>query len=295
LLNIPVPPIYLAEDEFGRYSVIDGKQRITAIRDFMTGGLRLSGLSRFVALDGARFDDLPSPLRNALQVRPYIRAVALLRQSDVEVKYEVFHRLNTGGEALNAQEIRNVIYRGPLNDLIYQLAEQAFLKQQLKISSPKAPAYRKMADAEYVLRFLTLSREWQHFSGNIRASLDDFMSQNREAASSDLDAFGHQFNRAIESCEILWGTAAFKRYEPGGWRDQMLAGMFDAQMIAVSMLSNSQLDHLMTLTAEVLSATKALFASEVFEKAVRVATNTPSSLRLRTEAMMDTLTNLASS
>lgn len=47
LLNIPVPPIYLAEDEYGVYSVIDGKQRVTAINKFLKGEFRLSGLDKF--------------------------------------------------------------------------------------------------------------------------------------------------------------------------------------------------------------------------------------------------------
>ena len=69
----------------------------------------------------------------------------------------MFHRLNSGGEILNPQEIRNVAYRGPLNQLIYRLAEDKFLRQQLKITSDRASAYRKMTDAEYVLRYLTLA------------------------------------------------------------------------------------------------------------------------------------------
>ena len=155
LLNIPVPPVYLAEEDFGRYAVIDGKQRLGAIRDFMKGEFSLVGLSRFSEIDGMRFRDLPPGLRNALQVRPYLRVVTLLRQSDPAVKYEVFHRLNSGGEPLNAQEIRNVIFRGALNDLIIEMSSESFLRAQLKIKDQRSQAYRSMQDVEYVLRFLT--------------------------------------------------------------------------------------------------------------------------------------------
>ncbi len=106
LMNVPVPPVYLSEDDFGRYSVIDGKQRITAIHDYLRERLTLGGLERFRELNGYRFSQLPAQLQNALRVRPYIRAVTLLRQSDRQTKYEVFHRLNSGAEPLNAQEIR---------------------------------------------------------------------------------------------------------------------------------------------------------------------------------------------
>ena len=123
LLNVPVPPIYLSEDEYGQYSVIDGKQRITSICDFLSGKLKLQKLKKFPELDNLYFKELPSPLRNALTVRPYIRVTTLLKQSNESLKYEVFLRLNTGGELLLPQEIRNVAYSGPFNDLLFILAE----------------------------------------------------------------------------------------------------------------------------------------------------------------------------
>jgi hypothetical protein len=107
ILNVPVPPVYLSEEDFGRYSVIDGKQRLTAIRDFLSDSLKLRGLTRFRDLEGSSFSDLPLEIQNALVVRPYIRVITLLRQTDPNLKYEVFLRLNTGGEKLLAQEIRN--------------------------------------------------------------------------------------------------------------------------------------------------------------------------------------------
>ena len=47
LMNVPVPPIFLNEDKYGKYSVIDGKQRLSAIHGFMRGRFRLEGLQIF--------------------------------------------------------------------------------------------------------------------------------------------------------------------------------------------------------------------------------------------------------
>src|ERR1700728_2385667 len=172
LLNVPVPPVYLSEDEYGVYSVIDGKQRITAIHKFLTGEFALKDLYELPELGGRTFERLPAELRRTLTVRPYLRVVTLLKQSDPELKYEVFRRLNTGGERLEQQEVRNVVFRGKLNDLIYKLAEEPFLKQQLKIYNTKSAAYVDMTDAEYVLRFLTLRVNWSKFSGSLARSMD---------------------------------------------------------------------------------------------------------------------------
>ena len=47
ILNIPVPPVYLSEDEYGKYTAIDGKQRLRAISDFMGGRLRRTSDLRY--------------------------------------------------------------------------------------------------------------------------------------------------------------------------------------------------------------------------------------------------------
>lgn len=289
LLNIPVPPIYLAEDEFGSYSVIDGKQRITAIADFMNGEVPLTRLERFSEIEGKAFSDLPPPLQNFLTVRPAIRAVSLLRQSDPNLKYEVFHRLNSGGEPLNAQEIRNVLYRGPLNELVVRLGEDKFLRSQLKIRNSKSPNYRKMLDAEWVLRFLTLSESWDDFSGDLRVSMDHFMAEHQLAEDDELGVMRRDFRGSLQGCEHLWGPDAFKRPEGNGWRDLALAGMFDAQMIAVQEVGARVVKKLGERDLGVRRATRDLFQDEEFESSVRTATNTPSRLRYRVTRMTEML------
>jgi Protein of unknown function DUF262 len=292
LLNIPVPPIYLAEDNFGQYSVIDGKQRLTAIRDFMRNDLALSELATFSELEEMRFNALPSELSNALQIRPYLRVVTLLRQSDPMLKYEVFERLNTGGESLNAQEIRNVAFQGPLNDLIYgELCDAPFLRRQLKIKDERSPAFRKMQDAEYVLRFLTLSATWRTFSGDFARSMDAFMEEHQNASGAHLQSLRESFLSALSWCERLWGTHAFNRPEKGGWRDQTLAGVFDAEMVAVALLPPSILRSL--VGKDVPSATRELFRDGQFETAVRQGTNTPGRVRYRIDKMSNALRAIA--
>lgn len=294
LLNVPVPPVYLSEDDFGTYSVIDGKQRITTIKDFMRNNLALKSLEAFPEIAGMRFKELPRQLRNALEVRPYLRVVTLLKQSDPILKYEVFTRLNRGGDPLNAQEIRNFAFRGPLNDLIYKLGQNAFLKQQLKIKNEKSPAFREMADAEYVLRFLTLHSVWRNFTGSFRGSMDGFMRDNQTAGTQTLERFQNLFRRSISACQKLWSDVAFKRPEGNTWRHQMLAGMYDAQMLAVAELTDAQIAMLARKPKETVKTTRQLFQSDhTFEESVRRGTNTPSKIAYRVETMKRRLESVA--
>lgn len=290
LLNVPVPPIYLSEDEYGQYSVIDGKQRITAIEDFLNGSLRLRALKKFTELEGSRFKDLPPQLQNALAVRPYIRVTTLLKQSDENLKYEVFLRLNTGGDKLKDQEIRNVAYAGPLNELLFELSEQDFLKNRLKIFGDKSAAYRNMDDVEHVLRFFTLHERWEAMGSSLSDAMDDFMKRHKDDSS---DRMASLFIRCLESCEKIWGNNAFHKPTPSGWREQLISPLYDAQMIGVSFLSNSQVEELSRQRNAVYRATRRLYSDPNFSKAVTQGTNTPSSVRFRVAAIRDMLTDLA--
>ena len=233
LLNIPVPPIYLAEDEYGTYSVIDGKQRVTAIHRFLTGKLRLSKLDKFKELEGYAFSELPVSLSNALKIRPYLRVVTLLRQSDPELKHEVFLRLNKAGVALNSQEIRNVAYRGKFNDLLFDLSKNIYLNRQLK-ATPASNTYKEMIDVQYVLRFFTMRAYWENFQGNMDTAMDTFMKANYKMSEKNVELNKKIFLDAIEFCKEIWGIYGFMR--PNG-TTRVLQGFFDIQMVCSTLLS----------------------------------------------------------
>lgn len=289
LLNVPVPPVYLAEDDFGTYSVIDGKQRITAIHDFLRNKYVLTKLERFIEVNGLKFNALPKALRNALSIRPYIRVVTLLKQTNPELKYEVFTRLNTGGEPLLPQEIRNALYRGPLNELLYELSEDAFLLKQLKIKTKHESAFTEMTDVEIVLRFFSLQKQWVSFNGDMRRTMDDFMQKHQKVSEAELKNLKSDFVKALSRCQKLWGDNSFHRYGEKKFRDQFLAAMYDAEMIAVSKLSSAAFNNLLSKKAVVIAETKKLFNDSKFEEAVRVSTNTPSRVRYRIEKVMEML------
>lgn len=289
LLNIPVPPVYLSEEEYGVYSIIDGKQRITAVSDFLSNSFALKGLSSFPQINGCRFRDLPSSLQNALRIRPFLRVITLLKQSEPELKYEVFLRLNRGGIRLNNQEIRNVAFRGSLNDAIYVAAENDFLRHALNISGPKSKAYQQMQDAELVLRFLTLRENWQTFSGSFSRSMDQFMLRNTYMEEGEADRLMATFVSTISRVESIWGDRAFRRWDGTQWRRQTLAGLYDAQMIACNQISDPSLDKLARNRSRVIAVTRKLFDDPAFEEAVRLGTNTPSRMIYRVQSTIDSL------
>ena len=207
--------------------------------------------------------------------------VTLLRQSDPELKYQVFTRLNTGGETLEPQEIRNAAFRGKLNDLLFKLSGAPFLRRQLKIRNEREPTFLRMLDVEFVLRFFTIGSTWTDFTGDYRRSMDRYMDENRNVSSGKLQELEKNFTISLSRCEKLWGTDAFKRFDGTTFRNQFLAGMYDAQMVATEQLSSSQFNKALAKKDEVRLQTKNLFEDPKFESSVRVGTNNKSSVEYR--------------
>ena len=281
LMNVPIPPIFLNEDEYGAYSVIDGKQRLSTIVDFFRGKLRLEGLEIFQDINGMSIDDLTPTLRRVLETRPTLRAVIILRQSDRDIKFEVFRRLNTGGVRLNAQEVRNSAFPGPLNDLIMTLSENASFHRLLGIRTKRRSAiWQEMRDAEFVLRYFTFKDNWREFKGGMKRQMDRFMEDNREASQQTLSSMETQFLSTIAALDAAFGDHAFQRWVPsrGAWRRQVLAALYDAEMFAAHGLEPRLLHG---SEPRVLAAMELLFSDADFIRSIEVATNTPASFRLR--------------
>ena len=127
LLNIPIPSLFLSETAEAQYEVVDGHQRVYSVIRYLDNQFALSGLRIQQELIGNRFFKLPEREQRFLRTR-VIRAIIISADSAPTMKFEVFERLNTGGLALNAQEVRNAIYRGSLNETLKELERDAGLR-----------------------------------------------------------------------------------------------------------------------------------------------------------------------
>ena len=116
ILELPIPPIYVIEVEDGIYELIDGLQRISSYFHFrgihpsepdgVQRYLTLQGCDVLPELNGTTYEHLPQAIQIKLK-RHFIRMEVLRRETDPQLRYHMFKRLNTGGELLSPQEIRN--------------------------------------------------------------------------------------------------------------------------------------------------------------------------------------------
>jgi hypothetical protein len=123
--------------------------------------------------------------------------------------------------------------------------------------------------------------------------MDKFMETNRDPSAPQLKSLKRDFKEALDRCETFWGNDAFKRFDGRDVRNQFLAGMYDAQMVAVSLISVKRAAALAGRSAQILKATKQLFdAQGQFESWVRYGTNTKSSVLNRVNSIKTLLDNL---
>lgn len=184
MLGFPIPQIVLAEkpDSPGFYFVLDGKQRLLALRQFFVDKtdardtdfdpLRLSGLEvlpelnrkDMAGLEGAR-PDLLAAIENHS-----IRTVALADWNSERLLLSLFLRLNTGSVALSPQELRQALIHGDFIRWLDRVSGD--LDELRRLLNNKHPD-RRMVDAELFLRYLAFAASPVPYRGNLKVFLDD--------------------------------------------------------------------------------------------------------------------------
>lgn len=253
-LNIPVPVFYFAEEPDGTFSVIDGQQRLTSLFRYLkprelasvfgdeVTELVLSDLKVRSDLNGKKYAELDRAERALLSKRP-LRCIVVLNESDDTLKFEVFERLNSGSASLTDQEVRNCLYRGPLNELLKELAENEKFREL--ISLPDA-AQKNMKDVELVLRFFAYRElnDTSKYSDSYTEHLNNFMEENRELGEKRRLQMKEIFEGTIDALHAALGPAvAFRKPldmvnpETSSFANNLINGsIYESQMSAVSKL-----------------------------------------------------------
>lgn len=185
ILEMPVPPIFVIESEEGVYELIDGLQRISSYLHFRGEELgegerlplQLVGCDIVKELNGYSYENLPKTLQIKIK-RSFVRMEVIKRESENSLKYHIFKRLNTGGELLSDQEIRNCTIR-LLNSEALTFIEDCSsnVDYQYVISKIDEEKIRKKVDQELVLRFFALKNDLNNFQFPVSEYLTNYLEK----------------------------------------------------------------------------------------------------------------------
>jgi len=234
LLGLPVPSIFLYKERHSqKLLVVDGQQRLKTIFGYV-GNNFPDSKKKFSLRDvhqkwiGISFLGLEESDKRRLK-DSVLRAVIIdqLDPKDNTSIFHIFHRLNTGGTVLKAQEVRNCIYQGKFNRLLKELNENP--KWRRIIGLPKAD--RRMRDIELILRFLALRYEYKYYRKPMKDFLSDFMSKHKND-NDMVKEFKTTFTAAVSNVNRYLGPNCFRR------KAGLNAAVFDSVMVAFSLNLN---------------------------------------------------------
>lgn len=246
LLELPVPQIFVIENQDGVLELIDGLQRVSTILQFMEpqsiglDPLTLDGCTLITGLNGLTFGALPLSLRLRLKRSP-IRTIVIKKQSQGFLRYEMFKRLNTGGANLEPQEIRNCSARmlGSSGIAFYNLLVTLSQQQDFAACADYLPQpdKEKKAAEELVLRFFAAKNFVEGFKGSVRDWLDNYMEDVLlEKQPFDIEKETEAFTKTMTFARQKLGETAFLRYRGENATGSLPPAYFEG--IAIGIYSN---------------------------------------------------------
>ncbi len=246
LLGLPVPSIFLAKTQTEKLLIIDGYQRLMTVRDFVKGVFskdksvfKLSRTEKIHARwRGKAFVELKEDEQRKIK-NTTIHSIIFMQQHPVDGDtslFQVFERINSSGRTLLPQEIRNCIYQGPINSLLFEL--NANKKWRLLWGNDQQD--ERMRDLEYILRFFALSDERIISSKEAPAqiSLKKYLNQYMDAKNKDIfiQSLRERFLCSIDYAYEHFGVGAFHNISPSE-ESKLVAKfsptVFDSVLIAI--------------------------------------------------------------
>ena len=210
ILNYPLPPFYVNETREGKYIIVDGLQRTTALHEFVNNEFKLTGLEALSHLNGYRFSELKE-ISGAYQTKIEDKKIILyvIRPSvPMEVVYDLFNRINTGGTKLERQEVRNCIFLGKATKLLKELSES----EKFKNAIDQGISEKRMKDREAILRYLSF--KLFDYNENYQGDMNDFVERAMRKINKMFDEeileLQKDFERVMQFTYDFFGNRNFR-------------------------------------------------------------------------------------
>ena len=238
-LRIPLPAFYFDASDEEKWLIIDGLQRVTVLKEFVVEKtLKLQELEFFPELNGCNYDMLPRTFQR--RIDETVINVYLVNPSTPEnVKFNIFKRINTGGLALEPQEIRNALFQGQATRFLQECSrKECFIN-----ATGGSVKSERMMDREFVLRYVSFCYlDLNQYTGNIDEFLNEGMKYLNHIKQEQLEQIQKEFEFVMESAYKLLGKNSFRKICNDGRRRPINKVIFESWCYVIRMLSESQIE-----------------------------------------------------
>ena len=272
LLGLPLPSFYFSEDPVSqKLSIIDGLQRICAIRDFILKKdepLKLEGLQFLKNFEGMTYSQLARPEVKRIKSLK-ITMNTLRKGTPLDVKYIIFQRVNTAGIPLTPQEMRHALNQGPAAIFIKELADMESFKKATNYSVES----KRMQDRDFVNRFIAFFIGYQDYMGDLDMFLNDKMGELNKMTSEQRDNIRVSFDKAMKCCYEIFKNDAFrKKYSVTDKRKPISKSVYDTLSVNIAWLSDEERKLLLKNTEAFKAGMIRLFNDKKFDFSITTGT-----------------------
>lgn len=291
LLRIPLPAFYFDVEDVednalgirrSIWHVIDGLQRLCAIKNFVARAsdgrecLRLQNLEFLHNLEGLAFADLARPYQriiNETQLTVYL----VKSRTPLNVKFNIFKRVNTGGMPLTQQEIRHALNQGVAADFLRDLAES---REFIEATSHRVRSNR-MLDREFVNRFLAFYLIDRQDDEDMDAYYCRALSVVSKQTSSQLAEIKRAFLESLKTIHHLFGKWAFCKLDRYPKTKPINKVLFEVMTVSIAKGGDSVRQTLMKVEPEQALKEYVKVLSDGAELLDLVSVHTGNSARVR--------------
>jgi hypothetical protein len=203
LLGYPIPFMFFSDNDDGRCDIVDGAQRTSTLEEFLSNDLILSNLKKLTELNGFTFRQLPPPVQRRF-CKTTLRIIALEEGTSLEVRAEIFNRINSSALDLKPTEIRRGAYTGEFIKFMTECSAKPLFRKLCPISDDSKNRYE---DIELITRFFSYTNDYKSFEHGVSDFLDNFVESHK-----------NQFDRSALETEFDAMLNFVDKHFPNGFR-----------------------------------------------------------------------------
>ena len=273
LMRIPLPVFYLAEDPEGRMVVVDGLQRLSTFKRFVTGGLKLR-LRDQDELNGRLFPELSPKLQNRIEDCNLTLYVIDAKVPE-RARLDIFERVNSG-VPLTRQQMRNSLYTGQGTRFLKEEA-QSDLFRRVTGNSLRSSTMR---DREFVNRFCGFQLfSLADYRGDMDAFLAETLKRMNDLSRDELKKLATEFRNGLENNSLVFGEHAFRKHTRHQFRRSVInASLWDVMATGLSRFEPTLVE---SRAGELRAVFYMLIANDDFNQSITYGTNDTRRIRHR--------------